>query len=252
MLLCSSRFRSPGRFHLDFRSRLISIERSTGSLGLGTGSAGNCITKRNLTKEKRQFRRLLTANFEEYRVSQNPRIFRTDSLHQQLVLPFPWPPPDVVDEPPEFLAEDNEHTASWLEADNRGDSSPHQKGGRRWLEFIYPIFAPLLLNGGDAVCFKSMSQILLALFFFLFPALLFFCQFPGLLFQPRFLGDSCLFLRLTFCPFIPLLLLEKGFRLSTFFGQVGLVALIIGVRNVTKWGHGGRVSGLKVCKRRFL
>ena len=59
------------------------------------------------------------------------------SLHQQLVLPFPWPPPDVVDEPPEFLAEDNEHAASWLEADNRGDSSPHQKGGDEgWNLFI--------------------------------------------------------------------------------------------------------------------
>jgi len=118
LLLCSSRLRSPGRFRLDFRSRLISIERFTGSLGLGAGSTGNCITKRNLTKEKRQFRRLLTANFEEYRVFQNPRIFRTDSLHQQLALPFPWPSPDIVDEPLEFLAEDIEHAASWLEADN--------------------------------------------------------------------------------------------------------------------------------------
>jgi len=50
------------------------------------------------------------------------------------------------------------------------------------LEFIHPIFVPLLLNGGDAVRFKSMGQILLALFFFLFLALIFFRQFPGLLF----------------------------------------------------------------------
>jgi len=27
------------------------------------------------------------------------------------------------------------------------------RGGRRWLEFIHPIFAPLLLNGGDVVRF---------------------------------------------------------------------------------------------------
>jgi len=42
------------------------------------------------------------------------------------------------------------------------------------LEFIHPIFAPLLLNGGDAVRFKSMSQILLALFLLLSPTLFLF------------------------------------------------------------------------------
>jgi len=79
-----------------------------------------------------------------------------------------------------------------------------------------------------------MSQILLALFFLLFLVLLFFRQFPGLLFQPRFLGDSCLFSRLTFRLFLPFLLSEQGLRLSTFFGQVGLVALVVGIRNVAK------------------
>jgi len=68
--------------------------------------------------------KLLTADFEEYRVFRNPRIFRMDSLHQQLILPFPWPPPHVVDGPPEFLEADTGHIASWSEADSQEDSSP--------------------------------------------------------------------------------------------------------------------------------
>ena len=67
------------------------------------------------------------ADFEEYRVFQNPRIFHTDFLHQQLVTPFPWPPPHVVGRPLEFLEAGTGHVASWSEADNQGGLSPRRK-----------------------------------------------------------------------------------------------------------------------------
>jgi len=50
-----------------------------------------------------------------------------DSLRQQLVLLFPWPPPHIVGGPPEFLEAGTGHVASWSDADSRGDPSPHRK-----------------------------------------------------------------------------------------------------------------------------
>ena len=85
------------------------------------------MTKKEDLKKFINSGKLLTADFEEYRVFQNPRIFRTDSLRQQLIFPFPWPPPHVVDGPPEFLEADTGHVVSWLETDSREDSSPHRK-----------------------------------------------------------------------------------------------------------------------------
>jgi len=85
------------------------------------------MTKKEDLKKFINSGKLLIADFEEYRVFRNPRIFCTDSLCQQLILPFPWPPPHVVDRPPEFLEADTGHTASWLEADSQEDLSPRQK-----------------------------------------------------------------------------------------------------------------------------
>jgi len=82
-------------------------------------------TKKKL--EKKVIQKVLTAKFEEYRVFQNPYIFCTDFLHQQLVLPFPWLPPHIIGGPLEFLEADTGHVASWSEADSQGGSSPHRK-----------------------------------------------------------------------------------------------------------------------------
>ena len=58
------------------------------------------------------------ADFEEYRVFRNLRIFCMDFLHQQLVTPFPWPPPHVIGGPLEFLEAGTGHVVSWSEVDN--------------------------------------------------------------------------------------------------------------------------------------
>ena len=86
------------------------------------------------------------ANFEEYRVFQNPHIFRMDFLHQQLVLPFPWPTPHIVDRPPEFLEAGIGHVASWSEADNRGGSSPCQKEETRVVEKSSSSFCAVVIQ----------------------------------------------------------------------------------------------------------
>jgi len=85
------------------------------------------MTKRELSKERKQFRQLLMANFEVYRVFQSLRTFCTDILHQQLILPSPLPTSHVVDEPLEFFEANIEYVASWSEAEGRSNSCPHWK-----------------------------------------------------------------------------------------------------------------------------
>ena len=91
---------------------------------------------------------------------------------------------------------------------------------------------PGLFHGDNMICFESMSQVPLALFFFL-PDFLFFLFSLKFLFQPFPFCEFGLFSGLPFKPFFLLLLSEQGLCLSTFFGQVGLVTLVVRVRKIT-------------------
>jgi len=96
------------------------------------------------------------------------------------------------------------------------------------------------------------GQISLAIFFSLL-CLLFFLFFSCLSFL---LCHFHLFVGLALEAFLFFLLSKQGFCLSTSSCQLSLVKLIIGVREVSDQGgiegHGGRISGLKVCNEKIL
>ena len=76
--------------------------------------------KRNSAKKKKINKWKITyGKFWGCKVSRSPRISPMDCPHQQQMLPSLLPTPHVVDGPPEFLSEGNEHVASWSEVKGR-------------------------------------------------------------------------------------------------------------------------------------
>jgi len=107
------------------------------------------------------------------------------------------------------------------------------------------ILMMLLFNSSNTICLETIDQFPLAFFF---STLCLFLLFPPHLFLQSFLlCYFCLFLGLALKAFLFFLLSKQGFRLCVSSGQLSLVKLIIGIREVSNRGrlegHGGRISG---------